>query len=273
MANEGKHRRPESSGFRIWPGVTLIAICAFLVFLSVYLIAYKTNLIPLPEYVEAFLQNKTQTEETAENRNDGMATLMPQPETEIREIFDPAAEDPAGLLESLNIPKQYYQRMQIVYQQDNLREETVVELYRKDSCWKLIKQRRKDDKMQLYLCDGEKLYRENPFVLADTAVTAAGSFTPENILGIPTLTTLQDWEGLMVSLLEDAKNLQFSCQTEDGLQYMGVIALDTGLLTELRVRKDDTVVLTMYTERFDMAPAGIQQTDFFTIPENGGNDR
>ena len=53
MAHEGKRRKPDTTGFRIWPGVTLIAVCGFLVFFAVYIIAYRAGLIPLPDYVEA----------------------------------------------------------------------------------------------------------------------------------------------------------------------------------------------------------------------------
>ncbi|MBR4960043.1 MAG: hypothetical protein IKY52_04020 [Clostridia bacterium] len=273
MASEEKHRKPESSGYRIWPGVTLIAVCAFLVFVTVYFIAYKTNLIPLPEYLEVLLEKNTPAEETTETRSDAADALFTPPETEIRDIFDPGARDAYEWLVSLTSPEPYYQRMQIVYQQGDVQENVIVDLYRQEDAWKLIWTDRKSGTVRLYLCDGENLYRENVSAVTETSMTGIGSFTPENILGLLSLTELQTWENIAVSFTSDEKYLQFACQTEEGLQYAGMIALDTGLLTEMRLLREEEILLTMYTERFEIAPAQLRQTDFFTIPENGGIDR
>ena len=272
MANEEKNRRPEAAGYRIWPGVTLIAVCAFLVFLTIYFIAYKTNLIPLPEYLEVLLQANTRTEETAEVRQEAAEVLLPPPETEQRDIFDPGDKEASAWLASLQPSEQYYHRMRIQYQQGDRTEEITAELYRQGTAWKLIRTDQKREEVRLYLCDGENLYRDGISSMTDTAVTKVGSFTPENILGIPSLKELQSWENMTVSFPSDEKYLQFSCDTEAGLQYAGMIALDTGLLIEMRVLQENAVIVTMYTEQFDMVPAQFRQTDFFTIPENGGID-
>jgi len=248
-------------------------VCAFLVFVTVYFIAYKTNLIPLPEYLEILLGKNTTTEETAETRSDTADVLFTPPETEMRDIFDPGSRDAHEWLVSLISPEPYYQRMQIVYQRGDAQENVIADLYRQDDAWKLIRTDRKNGAARLYLCDGENLYRENVSAVTETSITKVGTFTPENILGLPSLTELQTWEDITVSFTSDEKYLQFACQTEDGLQYAGMIALDTGLLTEMRLLQDDEILLSMYTEHLEIAPAQLRQTDFFTIPENGGIDR
>ena len=125
----------------------------------------------------------------------------------------------------------------------------------------------------MYLCDGENLYRDSISSVTEASVTKVGSFTPENILGLLSLADLQSRTDISVSFTSDEKYLQFSCSTEEGLQYAGMIALDMGLLTEMRLLRGDAVILTMYTEEFDIAPVQLRQKDFFTIPENGGIDR
>jgi len=272
MAHEGKRRKPDTTGFRIWPGVTLIAVCGFLVFFAVYIIAYRAGLIPLPDYVEVLLNREAETGETAETQSVITDSLLPPQETDYREIFSPADTEPDVWFASQTAPTEYHQRMRIIYQQEEQKEEVSAELYRKDACWKLTVQEKGAEEPDLYLCDGTSLYRENP-LFPDGILTGIGSFTPEGILGLPDIAALQQKEDIAVSFVDRGIHLQFFCSLEDNVQCAGLIAVDTGLITEVQLRQNGQVLLVMYTDLYDISPADIRQNDFFTIPENGGNNR
>ena len=272
MATDGKQKRPESVNFRIWPGVTLIAVCGFLLFLTVYVVSYRSNLIPLPEYLQALLAADEQEETIADSRTEEAEALISPPAEEKKVYYDPAMEDPRLLLASLQSPEQYYQRMRISYMYDSRTEDMVVDLYVLGSSWKLQSMDSEGSPVDLYICDGEKLYHGGKSALSEKAVTPVGEFTPQNLLGLPDLSRLQAEDTADIAFDAEDKNLHITYGTED-LRCECRIALDTGLITDIQLQREGQTVLFMYTELFDMSPAAVRQTGLFTIPDNGGIDR
>ena len=264
MASEGKNRRPESANFRIWPGVVLIASCAFLVFLTVYVIAYRDNLIPLPEYMKGLFAH-TGSEQTAQPGGTELyEALMPVVETEHGGYYNPAGEDPVRILQALRTPEQYRQRVRITRMREDTREVLAAEIFVQKECWKLTVTPEKGA-AELYLCSGTDLYRKNSMMPGGDTMPAGG-FTPANLLGLPTLADLQQAETDVEMHAED-KILLVSYEAADGVRYICRVALDTGLLMEVQLERDGEPMFMMYTELFDLAPEEFLQNDFFTIPK------
>ncbi|MBQ8400942.1 MAG: hypothetical protein IJX14_03340 [Clostridia bacterium] len=261
MAGEGKNRRPESANFRIWPGVTLIAVCAFLLFFAVYAVAYRIHLIPLPDYLESILGGEAVQAESGET--EGIAALMPEQETENGIYFDPSEEDPYAIWQTLQTPEQYRQRMRITRSRSGRRESFTADVYVQEEFWKLICY--EEDTSALYVCDGTDLYRENSLIPEGETVPAGG-YTPANLLGIPNLADLQQTEA-DVQFSAASKMLRAAYVLENGTECVCQIALDTGLLMEMQMLQNGETILIMYTELFDLAPEELAQKNFFTIPK------
>jgi len=264
MAAEGKNRRPESANFRIWPGVVLIAVCAFLLFLTVYVVAYRANLIPLPEYLKGLFDH-TGSEQTAEvGETELYEALMPEGESEQGIYYSPGGEDPMQILQALQPPKQYRHRIRITRMPEDDREVLAAEIYVQEDRWKLTVTP-ENGTAELYLCSGSELYRKNS-MLPDGDTGAVGKFTPANLLGLPTLADLHQAEA-DVQIDADDKILLVAYTTAEGLHYVCRVGLDSGLLMEAQLQRDGKTLYVMYTELFDLAPEEFYRKDFFTIPK------
>ena len=264
MAAEGKNRRPESANFRIWPGVVLIAVCAFLLFLAVYVVAYRANLIPLPEYLKGLFDHNGSEQTAVAGETELQEALMPEMETENGVYYFPAGEDPQSLLQALQTPQQYRHRIRITRTRDSVREISTAEIYVQEDCWKLTVTPEKGT-AEVYLCSGSELYRKNN-MLPEGATMAAGKFTPANLLGLPTLSDLKQAEA-DVQIREEDKILLVSYEMADGMNCVCRVGLDSGLLIEVQLMRDGETLLVMYTELFDLAPEEFLQNDFFSIPK------
>ena len=273
MAAEGKNRRPESANFRIWPGVTLIAVCGFLLFLTVYAVAYRSNLIPLPEYLKGLLAQEYAEETAAEIRTEETGTLLPSRAEAEKIYYDPAAQDPKKLLADLRAPEKYYQRIRLSYLYEKRSEEIAADIYGYGDAWKLTQYSKNGEKEQSYICDGGQLYRDTGNPMLPAEVLPVGGFTPQNLLGLPALSVLQTAESALITFLPDEKILHVTYEPEENVRCICRIALDTGLITDVQLQRNEQTVMIMYTERFDLAPADIGQAGFFTIPDIGGNDQ
>lgn len=238
-----KNDRPENTSFRIWPGVVVITVCASLLFIAVYVVAYQAHLIPLPGFLQWGKSGEKQVV-AGENVTDDM--YMPVQESSEVTYYTPEEEEPATLLSAMHIPDVYHQRMRIT-------RGTVtdsVDLYRQDDCWKLIVENKSGT--SLYLWDGEVLYRENS-LYPEGIETVRGEYTPESLLGLPTLSTIQSWDGT-VTMLSENKALRVQYTLEDGSEWVCRVALDAALVTEVQFTHEGETILAMYTEYFDLAP-------------------
>lgn len=264
MAADGKNRRPESANLRIWPGVLLIASCAFLLFFSVYAVAYRIHLIPLPEYLSRLLERNGEEQTSEPGETDILEALLPVGETVEGIYYAPAQEEADGILAAMRKPEQYHQRMQITRTTGGTRESTSADLYVQEDCWKLSTAT--NDTGELYLCDGENLYRENG-LFPEGITMPEGNFTPENLLGLPALAMVQQHDSVETELFTSDKYLRVTYRTEEGLEYICRFGLDSGLLVEVQILREQETVLMMYTEFFDLAPAELERNDFFTLPK------
>lgn len=245
LAQENKNSRPENTSFRIWPGVTVITACASLLFIVVYVVAYQVHLIPLPGFMQKLLGKGGENPVVAgENVLDD--NTMPVQESLAVTYYTPEEEDPAILLAALHAPEVYHQRMRITRGNGT----DTVDLYWQNGCWKLIVENQSGT--SLYVWDGAVLYRENA-LYPEGIETVLGDNTPESLLGLPTLSTIQSWEGV-VTMLPENKALRVQYTLEDGSEWSCRVALDAALVTEAQLYREGEAVLTMYTEYFDLAP-------------------
>lgn len=245
LAQGNRNSRPENTSFRIWPGVVVITVFASLLFLVVYAVAYQVHLIPLPGFLQEFFGNGDENQVVAEE-NALDDNTMPMQETLTVAYYIPEEEDPDTLLAALHSSETYHHRMRITR---GNRTDTV-DLYRQNGCWKLIVENKSGT--SLYLWDGEVLYRENS-LYPEGIETVLGDNTPESLLGLPTLSTIQSWNGT-VTMLSENKALRVQHTAEDGSEWVCRVALDVALVTEIQLTREGETVLAMYTEYFDLAP-------------------
>lgn len=270
MASEGKNRRPESANFRIWPGVLLIAVCAFLLFLAVYVVAYRANLIPLPEYLKGVFEQNSSEQTADSGETELYEVLMPEMESENGVYYNPAGEKPEAILLALQTPEAYRHRIRITRSAGDIREVSTAEIYVQNDCWKLTVTPEKGT-AAVYLCSGTELYRKNS-MLPQGDIVPAGAFTPANLLGLPTLTELQEKEA-DVKIDTADKILLISYTTSAGVEWICRVGLDSGLLMEAQALRNGEMLFMMYTELFDLAPEEFLQNDFFTIPRTEGQNQ
>ncbi len=251
----GTHR-PENTNFRIWPGVTVITVCASLVFIFVYVVAYRVHLIPLPSLLQNLLD--TGGEKQVEAADIPAEGRMPAQETLTGTYYAPETVDPYEMLAAMQVPSVYHQRMRITYADA---EKQMVDLYRQGDAWKLIVE--DPSGTSLYQWNGAVLYRENARY-PDGITTTAGSFTPENLLGLPTLTMVQSWAPSTVEMSTEDKVLRVryavATATDAEQEWVCRISLDASLVTEVQLYRNGEVVMAMYTEYFDLAPDPWEET-------------
>lgn len=242
--------RPENTNFRIWPGVTVITVCASLVFILVYVVAYRVHLIPLPSLLQDLLDTGGEKQvEIADIPEEGR---MPAQETLTSTYYAPETVDPYGMLASMQVPSVYHQRMRITYADA---EKQMVDLYRQGEAWKLIVEGQSGT--SLYLWNGKVLYRESARY-PDGITTTVGALTPENLLGLPTLATVQSWGAAdatsTVEMSAEDKVLRVRNVVDAEREWVCRISLDASLVTEVQLYRNGEVVMAMYTEYFDLAP-------------------
>lgn len=245
MAQTHRNDRPENTSFRIWPGVAVITACASLLFVIVYVVAYRAHLIPLPGLLQRLLEQGGENQMVA-GENISQDAYMPVQESLAVTYYAPEDEDPAALLAAMHTPTVYHQRMRITRGTAT----DTVDLYRQEDCWKLIVENKSGT--LLYLWDGAVLYRENP-LYPEGIETVLGDNTPESLLGLPALSLLQSGDGT-VTMQPENKALRVQYPVEDGLEWSCRVTLDAALVTEAQLTRDGEAVLVMYTEYFDLAP-------------------
>lgn len=243
---------PENTGFRIWPGVTVITVCASLVFIIVYVVAYRVHLIPLPGILQSLLSKGSEKQVVVENvAEEG---YMPSQETFSATYYAPEESDPFSVLVAMQVPEIYHQHMRITIGDA---EKKTVDLYRQGGSWKLIVE--DEGGVWLYLWNGDVFYRQNP-LYPDGITTTLGTFTPENLLGLPDLAILQSLESASVEIVTADKVLRVRYSTDAELEWVCKVSLDAALVTEAQLLRDGQVVMAMYTEYFDLAPEAWDDT-------------
>ncbi len=263
---QDKQGRLASGKYRIWPGVTCITLVVAALFVWVYLAAYRAGIIPLPELLADLL--RAEGEDTSESVVLGKedAAYMPSAGVSV-ERYLPEEMGAAELFASLVTPEKYHQRLRIRRSTSNGVTDMSYALYVDGERWLL----RANDTANgqnasalsemLYLCDGERLYRSQPF----PSVSTIGAFTPSSVLGLPTLAWMQE-NGAAAELHTADKTLSVTLALEEGLVWQGRVALDTGLFMELELLRDGASALIMYTELFDLTPRAMDAADFWTFP-------
>ncbi len=267
-SDRGKHHRMATGKYRIWPGVTCITLVGATIFVLVYLAAYRAGIIPLPELLAALLSSDGKDTTISVQAGETNAALPPPVSEEVTH-YEPASQEAAVLLETLTTPERYHQRFRIRRTTGEQVTDISCELYVEGERWLLRygdTNRNLDDggnQVTLYICDGENLYRNKPTPL----VTAVGDFTPDTLLGLPTLDWLRT-EGATPVVQAENKALALSLVREDGLVWQGRVALDTGLFMEMALLRDGENLLSMYTEMFDLTPRALTATGFWDFPSN-----
>lgn len=237
---------PENTSFRIWPGVTVITVCASLVFILVYVVAYQVHLIPLPGFLQSLLEKGSEKQVVV---GEDVSEEGRMPPLETREgVYYAPGEEPKVVLAAMQVPEVYHQRMRITVAGN---EKKTVDLYRQGETWKLVVE--DVSGTWLYLWNGEVLYRQNP-LYTDGITTPLGDLTPENLLGLPDLMTVQGWESASIEMSTGDKVLRVRYSIDTAREWVCKVSLDASLVTEAQLLRDGEVVMTMYTEYFDLAP-------------------
>lgn len=244
--------RPENTKFRMAPGVAVITVCASLIFILVYVVAFQANLIPLPGFLQTLFYKGTDRQIVVENVPED--ALMPVQETRTSTYYAPEEEDPEAVLSAMCSPEIYHQRIRITRVEATETKTTdVIDLYRQKESWKLIVKKESDT--ALYQWNGAVLYRENA-LYPDGIETELGALTPENILGVPTLAAIQSWDATKrsVEMSTEDKVLRVRYQLEPELEWVCRVSLDVALVIEAQLYRNGEAVVVMYTEYFDLAP-------------------
>jgi len=269
MASEPRNiRKPEQKNFRIWPGILVIALCVFLLFAAVYIAAFRASLVSMPTFFTGLFGAESENREEAETAN--TEQLLPEQENgdEAPSYYIPSLQSPFTLLDTIPKLELYHQRMRFFYVYDGTQKIVLAEVYVRGDCWKLVRTDMETGFVQTTVCDGNRLYRENATTAGDTVITPVGGYTLNSILGLPSLETLKEQK--LVFLKEEEKSLVIPTPERGGLRWECMVALDTGMLMQAQLMQRDTLLVSMFTELFDMAPAECNTEAFFTIPEIGG---
>lgn len=252
MADEGKNKRPESTNFRIWPGVLVITVCASLFFVMVYVVAYQVHLIPLPGIFHTLWKGESEPVALPDETT-FLTVEMPAQETREGQYYAP--DDPDAVLAALSTPEYVHQRIRISvgYPAEIDKKQVVVDVYRLGVRWEVY-ETTEDGAVSITRSDGETLYRQNT-LYPDGITTNVGAYTLENLLGMPSLSAVQaiETDHRTVELHPVDKVVTVRYTTGKSSEWICRFGLDSGLLIEAQLFHDGETVYTMYTEYFDLS--------------------
>lgn len=237
---------------RTWSGIALLCVSTGILCVILYVFACKMGYISVPSYLEKLLHLQERTTDTIQESGGTQTFMTSLPEGSSEEtgasytyyvLEDAEAKD---VFAALTEPKSFQQKIRITeqYSAESAPRYSVVMLYRQEDC------------MRIETADSVVIFRGDSCYRGDSSggsVFPRGKFTMYTEIGFPELQDVQAREDLTLTLQPEEKSVTAVYAVSETVWTL-TYAVDSGLLTEMKIDRNGVRVYSMYTEQYAVYP-------------------